>query len=420
MISKLRKSNRIINEKTLLVTVDIGKYKNTAYCQLPDGREIPVFSFANTGKGIRGFWNRIETLRHQSKLSEIVFGYEPTGCYGDPLVHFLRAKRRIRLYQINPMHTGRVKELSDNSPQKSDQKDPRVIADILRLGHVLSVVIPEGIAAQLRYLSGARQRAVARRGVLLRQLEGLVFRIFPEFGSVMKGIKSKSSRYLLANYPLPDELTRLGVEELTKQLHRVSRGRLGKQRAQALYSTAKISAGILEGKESIVLEIQCILKHLLLCDEDIRVFEKQLKALLEKMPESRYILSIKGVGAVIAAGLIGEIADFQQYHNQRQLQKLGGLDLYEMSSGKHQGQRHISKRGRSLLRKLLYMAALSTIRKGGVMHEVYQRHLQKGMPKPKALVAVMRKLLALIFALVRDQREFEEAYPKQICEKKAA
>jgi hypothetical protein len=52
------------------------------------------------------------------------------------------------------MHTKRVKEISDNSPLKTDGKDPRVIADIIKLGRALSVVIPEGHAACLTGVSG--------------------------------------------------------------------------------------------------------------------------------------------------------------------------------------------------------------------------------------------------------------------------
>jgi len=50
----------------------------------------------------------------------------------------------VKIVQVNPMHTKRMKEVNDNSPLKTDDKDPRVIADIIRLGHALTVVVPEG------------------------------------------------------------------------------------------------------------------------------------------------------------------------------------------------------------------------------------------------------------------------------------
>ena len=56
------------------------------------------------------------------------------------------------------MHTKRVQEINNNSPLKTDEKDPRVIADIVRLGHALSVVVPEGDAAYLRRLNHTKER----------------------------------------------------------------------------------------------------------------------------------------------------------------------------------------------------------------------------------------------------------------------
>jgi transposase len=59
-------------------------------------------------------------------------------------------------------------------------------------------------------------------------------------------------------------------------------------------------------------------------------------------------LSIKGLGTVSLAGLIGKVGDFSKFSTQSEIMKLAGLDLYEISSGKRKGQRRISKRGRSL------------------------------------------------------------------------
>ena len=59
-------------------------------------------------------------------------------------------------------------------------------------------------------------------------------------------------------------------------------------------------------------------------------------------------------------------------------------------------------------------------RKGGVMHDAYQRHLDQGMPKIKALVAIARKLLGVVFALVRDHNEYMENYSKGATLKLAA
>jgi transposase len=121
-------------------------------------------------------------------------------------------------------------------------------------------------------------------------------------------------------------------------------------------------------------------------------------------------MSIKGIGHVTAAGLIGEVGDFNKFKTISEVMKLAGLDLFEVSSGKHKGMHHISKRGRALMRKLLFFVAVNTVKSQGIMHAKYQKMVNAGTPKMKALVAVSRKLLRIIFALARDNAVYDVNY----------
>jgi transposase len=408
------KKQRIVNAKTLIVAIDIGKTTDTGYCRCPSGEECKPFEFSNNAEGFRKLWDRICWMKTSHHLEEVVVGFESTGAYGEPLVHYLRQKP-VKLVQVNPMHTKRMKELQGNSPGKTDRKDPKVIADIIGLGHALSVVIPEGAAAELRRLTLARERSIERRTALYNQLQDLVFIVFPEFLQVMKDVKTQTAQYLLRHYPTPQDMVACGSEELIRILRQVSRGKLGKVRAQALYDAAVQSVGLQEGRRGILLETEEILSGLEACKRFIEKMEEEMVPYLEQIPYSDSLLSVKGIGKITVAGLIGEVGDFRQFHTLREVMKLAGLDLFEISSGKHKGNRHISKRGRPLLRKLLYFAAINTIRKGGVMHASYQRYLERGMPKIKALIAIARKLLGILFALVRDHSQYVENYsPKEV------
>ena len=261
---------------------------------------------------------------------------------------------------------------------------------------------------------------VRRRTALFNQIQDLVFIIFPEFLQVIKDIKILSAQYLLRHYPCPEEVVQCGLENLSFILRRISRGKLKEERVQALYAAAEHSVGLQEGRRAILLEMQEILSGIESADKFILKVEQEMAALLPEIPYSHSILSLKGIGEVTAAGLIGEVGDFGKFHTLSEVMKLAGLNLFEISSGKHKGNRHISKRGRSLLRKILFFAALNTVRTGGVMYATYQRHLGKGMPRIKALVAVERKLLGILFALVRDHSEFIVDYSNLISLKKAA
>lgn len=406
------KKQKIVNGRTLLVAVDLAKNKHMGYYRCPDGGDIKPFEFSNDREGHQRFYDRICQAKATHHLEEVVVGFESTGAYGEPLVHFLN-NRGIKLVQVNPLHTKRMKELEGNSPNKTDRKDPKVIADIMELGHFLSVVIPEGVSAELRRLTQARERSVQRRTAFYNQLQDLVFIIFPEFLRIMKDIKARSAQYLLRHYPTPQAMLQCGVDELSSVMRRVSCGKLGRQRAEALHEAASRTVGIEEGQRSIVLEIEEILLGIEREQCFIAKLEREMCRLLEQIPYSRSILSVKGIKTVTAAGLIGEVGDFRKFRTVSELLKLAGLDLFEISSGNYKGSRHITKRGRSLLRKLLFFASLNMIRKGGVMHEPYQSYIRRGMPTHKALVAISRKLLRILFALVRDHTEYVVNYSER-------
>jgi transposase len=402
------KKQRIVNGKTLIVTVDISKDKHFGYWRCPDGTDVKPFSFPNSGTGFSELWERIFRAKEIHHLDEIVFGYESTGPYGEALVHFMKA-RGVRLVQVNPMHTKRVKELQGNSPNKTDQKDPKIIADIIELGHALTVVIPAGPAAELRRLTQARERSTERLTALANQLQSLLAIIFPEFLQVVKNVRTATAQYLLKHCPTPQNLVACGLDNLTRTMRKVSRGKLKEDRAKALYEAAKSTIGVVEGRASILLETQAILAAMEAAEGLTERLEKEMSLHLKQIPYSKSLLSLKGIGEVTAAGLIGEVGDFRKFSTLGEIMKLAGLDLFEISSGKNQGMRRISKRGRPLLRKLLYFAALNAVRKGGVMEHQYKQYIDRGMVKTKALIAVARKLLRIIFAIVRDDSVYDDS-----------
>jgi transposase len=403
------KKVKVINEKTMIAALDIGKTAHYAYFRAPNGKDIKPFPFYNFRKSFNEFWTKLCQFKREHKLEDIVVGFESSGPYAEPLFHYLR-KKPVKLVQINPMHSKRVKELTGNSPNKTDKKDPRVIADVISLGHALTLVVPEGPAAQLRRLTQARERALKRRTAATNQLQDLIFVIFPEFLAIMKKISTKTALYLIKRYPTPESIVVLGLESLAEVVKKVSRGKLGRQRAEKLFNAAQGSIGVSEGKRSILLEVEYLIFQIEADNRFVVSLEKQMGDYLEEIPYSHNLLSIKGIGRVTVAGLIGEVGDFKKFNTISEIMKLAGLDLFEVSSGKHKGQRRISKRGRSLMRKLLFFAAINAVKSNGIMHEPYQQMLARGMPKMKALVAISRKLLGLIFALARDNTVYVENY----------
>ena len=111
------------------------------------------------------------------------------------------------------------------------------------------------------------------------------------------------------------------------------------------------------------------------------------------------------------------------YCNKEAKKMNGEVEIDESYfGGKRKGQRRISKRGRSLLRKILYNAAISTIRKNGIMCLQYANLIGRGMVRTSALIVIAKKLLRIIYAMVRDSRDYICNYesPKRLEIKEAA
>jgi len=125
------------NRETLIVAVDIAKRKNTGYYRFPDKTDVKPFGFFNNGHGFNMFWERIDKAMKNHGIKNVVVGIESTGSYGEPLIHYLR-KKPVRIVQVNPMHVKRLKEVNGNSPNKTDDKDPKVLQILLNLAMPLA------------------------------------------------------------------------------------------------------------------------------------------------------------------------------------------------------------------------------------------------------------------------------------------
>ncbi len=336
--NKTEKIKRI-SEKTLLAALDIGKTVHYGYFRTPKNKDIKPFPIYNTGQSFKKFWKKLCRFKEEHMLDEVVIGFEFTGPYAEPITNYLK-KKPVNLIQVNPMHTKRIKELTGNSPNKTDKKDPRVIADVISLGHSLTVVMPEGAAAQLRRLTHARERAIEHRTAMSNQLQQLVFVIFPELVSIIKP-STKTGMYLIKNFPDPETIASIGIENLSDIIRKVSRGKFGRDRGEELYNAAKQSIEITEGKESIIFETSHLVSNIESENRYIESLEERIIEHLEQIPYSHSILSVKGIGYVTTAGLIGEVGDFNKFNTISEITKLAGLDLFEISSGKHKGQRRI-------------------------------------------------------------------------------
>jgi len=144
--------------------------------------------------------------------------------------------------------------------------------------------------------------------------------------------------------------------------------------------------------------------HIDWLEKRIAELDKQIKALLQTSPhwqvKDQILQSVPGIGPVASSSLLADLAELGTL-NRQQISKLVGVAPLNRDSGQQRGARHIYG-GRARLRRVLYMAALTATRHNATVKQFYQRLRANHKPFKVAITACMRKLLAIINVMIRD------------------
>lgn len=143
------------------------------------------------------------------------------------------------------------------------------------------------------------------------------------------------------------------------------------------------------------------------CERALAALDKQIAEQLAAQPRYACLRSLKGVGPVAQATLIGHLPELGQLSGKA-IAKLVGVAPLAQDSGLRRGQRHVWG-GRATVRQVLYMVALTAMRHEPVLRTFYQSLRTRGKPAKVAIVAVMRKIVVILNARMRDQAKLMAA-----------
>ena len=392
-----------VKNSTLVVGVDIAKNKHAARAFNFRGIEYDkAIFFENNEAGFKKLLHWIRKISEKGNKTDVIVGMEPTGHYWFALEEYLRRKTDFLRVVVNPAHVKRIKTLDDNSPTKTDKKDAKVIAKLVVEGRYSVPHMPEKEYADLRVAMSHRERLVKDIIDLSNKVQQLLDKYFPEYKKVFKKWDGKASVAVLKELFLPELILEKTDEEIVEVFRKGANRAVGIKRARKLKKAALNSIGIREGGEFTRFELRNLLEQYELLNKQKDLLEEKVEKLLESMPEAKYMESVKGVGFMTVAGFIAEVGDVNNYDHPKQIQKLAGLNLKENSSGKHQGQTRITKRGRPKLRALLYrvmMPMLANNLEFKKLHEYYTTRRDNPLKKKQSMIALACKLIRIFFAL---------------------
>jgi len=196
--------------------------------------------------------------------------------------------------------------------------------------------------------------------------------------------------------PMPDEATRL-LADLVARRRQILEMMVAERQREKRVTVPHL-------RKSIMRLLKVLERELTSVDTDINDAVRGSPAWREK---EDLLASVPGVGPTIARTLIAELPELGQL-SRRQVAALAGLAPFTRQSGQWRGKSFIGG-GRTSVRTALFMGAMVAKKYNPVLRTFFNRLVAAGKPKMIALIAVARKLLTMLNAILRDRRPWQTA-----------
>ena len=400
-----------ISDDMLIVGCDIGS--ETHYARAIDirGRELSrkALAFENDAEGFQKARDWAVQLAAANDKKQIVLGIEPTGHYWFCLAAWM-VSNGISVVQVNPYAVKQTKELEDNSQQKDDRKDPKLIANLVKDGNYGMPYLPEKVYAELRRLSMFREQLMEDRNRHMNRLHREMKIYFPEYKDAFGKIDGAFCMAVLKEAPFPEDILKLGGEGIREIWHQAKlRGR-GYSRAAEIVEYAETSIGLKDGTAAGKEAVRWFAEKIRELDEELVEIEDKLAGKCGEIPHAENVLEIPGIGGKILSGILAEMGDITRFDDVKEIQKLSGLGLVSCSSGKHKGETRISHRGRKRLRYWLFQGARSAVAHGEEykwIHAHYTTRTGNPLQKMQSLIVIACKLLRVIYTILKTGKKYD-------------
>ena len=404
-----------INPNLLKVTFDTGKDSLYAYTELPlaaNAVNCLEETIPNRNQPVLKALERFKSLALQHGFAGLCILCEPTGGFERRLLRLARQSGHFTAY-LNAESVRKLRVVQSNDASKSDLQDPKTMFTLAKLGKTLTHRQLTGPWLVLRE-TNAYYDELDRQNVSLRcQIHRVLTQLFCEL--------SFKRDFLFDSTAIPHLVQQFGLNPYriaaAGQAHffrRMKKHGVRLRTLERLWNDAQLSClQHLEPGYSELLEAN--LRELF---EDFWRCQQRLQAAAQNMIELLHQLQSQGqvrlqarkglINDLLLARILAETGPLEDFKSWPQLLRYGGLNLCERQSGTMIGRRRISKKGRSLLRKVLGQAVLPRVRKTDLYGLYYHGKKAKGMVGQKAMMAVARKFLKLLWGLNRSAQGFAQ------------
>jgi transposase len=300
---------------------------------------------------------------------------------------------------------------------KTDAKDARIIADTARMRSDLTeLTATDELVVELTRLTSYRADVMADWVRGINRLRDLLTSIFPALEASFD-YSTRSALILVAGYCTPAGIRQAGAVAVAAYLREHGAWAKG---IDAMAATAAQAAQeqtvALPGEATTALLIGKLARQLLDLDREIKDTDKLLTSRFRDHPQAAIIESLPGMGPILGAQFLvaTDGRALEAFASPGRLASYAGLVPVPRDSGRVAGNYHRPRRYHRPLRNVFYMMALSSLRTEGPSKAFYQRKRDENKIHTQALLALARRLVDVLWALLRDNRVYSPIPPSQV------
>ena len=381
--------------------IDAGKGFHWAHVLDASGAELLSRRVENDEAELSGLFDEVLSLAGDDA---VVWATDQPGGTAALLLALLW-QRGERVLYVPGMVVDRARA-AYRGESKTDARDARVIADQARMRRDLSALeAGEEALAELGLLVAHRRDLVVSRTRAVTRLRETLLCLFPGLERALD-LNTKAALVLVSRYRTPEAVLRSGRKRIGAYLR--SRGVRG---ADALAEKAVLAAkgqsvrlpaeGVAAG---IVAELAA---EALSLKERIARLDGELGERFFSHLSAEIIVSLPGMGPLLGAEFLVAVGDPSAFGSAGQLAAYAGLVPAARDSGKRTGNHRRMRGGNKLLKKVLYQSAFSSLRTSPQSRAYYDRKRSEGKRHQQTLVALARRRVDVLWAMLRDGATFE-------------
>ena len=409
---------------TLFVGIDISSRNNVvALLDFESQKTLQSFAVGNNQPGAVELANRLADYLHSRKdLTKLVVALESTSFYGIHVANYLSscevlASFHTAVYCLNPKAIKNYKK-SFIDLGKNDYVDAFVIADFARANRITTnpwrgsqFLALQRLTRHRLHLAKAltREKAYMLSNIFLKFSE---FSLLDEEDQPFSNSFGATASSVLTDFLSTEEIIEMPTEDLISYICEKGHNRFpNPEKTASLLQQAARNSYRLDKclYEPLTVSIASSFTLISTYETEIKAVNKAIEKTLKGIDPNAYqsLLSIPGIGPVMAAGILSEIGYIDAFKNQEALAKYAGLVWRENQSGNFQADdTPLSKAGNAYLRYYLIEATSHVKNHCGEFAAFYQKKYDevKIHQHKRALALTARKFVRLIFGLLANHQ----------------